>query len=96
MATMSKSIRPTSPTMTVEEAAAYIGISRSAAYSEASRYRATGGSEGLPNIRFAGRILVNRQKLVELVEPLDASVRRDAASRTRRATLAVRRRPISR
>ena len=61
--------------MTVEAAAAYLGISRSAAYNEASRYRATGGVEGLPNIKFAGRILVLRQQLAALVADVDRGVR---------------------
>ena len=36
------------PTMTVEEAARLLGISRTMAYTEAARYRATDGATAFP------------------------------------------------
>ena len=40
------------PLLTVEEAAQVLRIGRSLAYRLARRYEATGGTEGLPVIRF--------------------------------------------
>lgn len=42
--------------LTVEEAARLLRISRGLAFQEAARYRATGGREGIPNVRI-GRCL---------------------------------------
>jgi hypothetical protein len=55
------------PTMTVDDAAAFLGISRSSAYTLSARYRKTDGSEGLPNVRLGGRVLVLTAPLLELV-----------------------------
>jgi hypothetical protein len=55
------------PTMTVEEAANLLGISRTMAYTEATRFRVTEGGSGLPNIRLGGRILVLTAPLLDLV-----------------------------
>jgi transposase len=55
------------PTMTVDDAAAFLGISRSSAYTLSARYRETEGSEGLPNVRLGGRVLVLTAPLLELV-----------------------------
>jgi hypothetical protein len=57
----------TAATMTVEEAAEYLGISRTMAYSEATRYRRSEGAVGLPNLKFGGRVLVITTLLVELL-----------------------------
>jgi hypothetical protein len=57
-----------SPTITVEEAAEYLGISRAMAYSEAERYRRSDGAVGLPNLKFGGRVLVLTARLVELLD----------------------------
>ena len=56
-----------SPTVTVEAAAEYLGISRAMAYAEAKRYRSTYGADGLPNLKFGGRVLVITELLVELL-----------------------------
>ena len=55
------------PTMTVDDAAALLGISRSSAYILSARYRETNGQEGLPNVRLGGRVLVLTSPLLELV-----------------------------
>lgn len=55
------------PTMTVEAAARFLGISRSTAYTLSTRYRETAGQEGIPNIRFATRVLVLTAPLLEMV-----------------------------
>lgn len=46
------------PTLSVEAAGALFGLGRACAYSEAARYIATGGAEGLPVIRFGRRLRV--------------------------------------
>jgi len=69
---------PSSPTMTVEVAAEYLGISRTVAYSEAQRYRDTGGRAGLPNIKLGGRVLVLTALVSELI---GRSVSGDAQAR---------------
>src|SRR5829696_2627777 len=46
------------PTMSVEDAAQLLGISRTMVYTEAARYRDTDGRQGLPNVRLGGRVLV--------------------------------------
>lgn len=53
-----RSTEPTGPPafLTVEEAAAVLRIGRTAAYALARQWRATGGTEGLPVVRF-GRLL---------------------------------------
>jgi hypothetical protein len=60
-----------SPTMTVGAAADYIGISRTTAYSEAQRYRDSGGAAGLLNIKLGGRVLVLTTLLNELLRAGD-------------------------
>jgi hypothetical protein len=55
------------PTMSVEDAAQLLGISRTTAYTEAARYRATDGRHGLPNVRVGGRVLVLTALVLELV-----------------------------
>jgi hypothetical protein len=56
------------PTVTVEEAAQYLGISRAMAYTEADRYRRTGGTVGIPNLKLGGRVLVITALLIELLK----------------------------
>ena len=69
-------IRPaTPPTMTVEDAAKLLGISRTMAYTEAARYRATDGCHGLPNIRLGGRVLVLTAPLLDMVWTGSSAVR---------------------
>jgi hypothetical protein len=66
-------IRPAlPPTMTVEDAAKLLGISRTMAYTEAARYRATDGCHG-PNIRLGGRVLVLTAPLLDMVCGLGTS-----------------------
>jgi transposase len=55
------------PTMTVDAAAQFLGISRSTAYTLSTRFRDTGGKEGLPNVRFGSRVLVLTAPLLELL-----------------------------
>ena len=55
------------PTVTVDAAARFLGIGRSTAYALSTRYRDTGGKEGLPNVRFGSRVLVLTAPLLELV-----------------------------
>ncbi len=43
-------------TITVEEAARVLGISRSVAYESARVYESTGGAQGLPVLRFGRRL----------------------------------------
>jgi excisionase family DNA binding protein len=63
--------------LTVEEAAAVLRIGRGAAYDLARRWRATGGREGLPVVRFGRSLRVPRAALVRL---LDVSDGRDSAA----------------
>jgi hypothetical protein len=59
--------------MTVDDAAQLLGISRSSAYVLTSRYRDSAGTDGIPNRRFGGRVLV-------LTAPLLAMLRTEAAA----------------
>ncbi len=54
------------PLLTIEEAARYLGISRSLAYALAAEYLDSGGTAGLPVIRFGTCLRVPRWALVEL------------------------------
>ncbi len=54
-------------TITVEEAARVLGISRSVAYESARMYESTGGAAGLPVLRFGRRLLVPVPMLEGLV-----------------------------
>ncbi len=49
---------PERAAITVEEAAALLGISRGSAYEAARRYEATRGAEGLPVLRIGRRLVV--------------------------------------
>jgi excisionase family DNA binding protein len=49
--------------LTVEQAAAILGIGRTTAYAQANRYLATGGAEGIPAIRVGGQLRVPRARL---------------------------------
>jgi Helix-turn-helix domain len=57
---------PTTPLLTVEEAAAVLRIGRSLAYQLAREYEASGGVSGLPVIRIGGCLRVPRWALLEL------------------------------
>jgi hypothetical protein len=71
---------PTTPVLTIEEAAGVLRISRTLAYELATQYRKSGGTSGLPCTRIAGCLRVPRWALLKLaltgqVEPLtDADV----------------------
>ncbi len=54
------------PLLTIEEAARYLGISRSLAYALAAEYLDSGGTAGVPVIRFGTCLRVPRWALVEL------------------------------
>lgn len=54
-------------TLTVEEAAAVLGISRSAAYQSARVYVESDGQRGLPAIQIGRRLLVPRARLEALL-----------------------------
>lgn len=55
------------PTMSVEDAANLLGISRSTAYAEAARFRQTNGVTGIPNATFGTRVVVLTVPLLELL-----------------------------
>lgn len=55
-------------TLTVEEAALALGVSRASAYEAARLYLATGGEEGLPVIRLGRRLLVPVPALTRLLD----------------------------
>jgi hypothetical protein len=54
-------------TVSVEEAAALLGVSRGIAYEQARRHLATNGQEGLPVLRFGKRLVVPIPKLLALL-----------------------------
>jgi Helix-turn-helix domain len=56
----------TRPLLTVEEAARILRIGRSLAYELANRYLTSGGSAGMPVIRFGSCLRVPRWALMEL------------------------------
>lgn len=55
------------PTMSVEDAAELLGISRSTAYSEAARFRRTGGVAGIPSAAFGSRVVVLTAPLLDML-----------------------------
>ena len=58
---------PSTPLLTVEEAAKVLRIGRSLAYQLTGEYLGSGGTSGLPCIRLGGCLRVPRWALVELV-----------------------------
>lgn len=50
--------------LTVEEAAAFLRIGRSAAFRQAELFRATAGREGIPNYRIGRTLRVPRDELL--------------------------------
>lgn len=66
-----------SEVLTVEEAAALLRISRNAAYALARRWRATGGSEGIPCIELGRSLRVPRAALQELLTGVSAPTGND-------------------
>ncbi len=54
-------------TMTVEEAAEVLGVSRSTAYESARRFESTDGAEGLPVLRIGRRFVVPVGRIQELL-----------------------------
>ncbi len=53
--------------LTVEETAPHLRVSRSTAYKLVHEYTASGGSAGLPHVRFLGRILIRRVDLAAIL-----------------------------
>jgi hypothetical protein len=62
------------PTLSIEEAARACGLGRAKAYSEAARYEATGGRDGLPVIRFGRSLRVPTAELRRMLG-IDCSLR---------------------
>jgi len=58
----------TARTVSVEKAAAILGISRSVAYRMANDYLASGGAEGIPVLRLGKRLVVPTVRLDLLLE----------------------------
>jgi hypothetical protein len=58
---------PSTPVLTVDEAAKVLRIGRSLAYQLTGEYLASGGTSGLPCIRVGGCLRVPRWALMELV-----------------------------
>jgi len=54
-------------TITVDEAARVLGVSRATAYAAAHSYLASGGTEGLPVIKLGRRLLVPNAALRQLL-----------------------------
>lgn len=57
---------PTTPLLTIAEAARVLRIGRSLAYEPANEYLATDGESGIPVIRIGGCLRVPRWALLEL------------------------------
>ena len=57
--------------LTVEEAAAYLRISRTLGYQLARQYRTTDGLEGLPVIRLGRCLRVPRRDLAKLTDAVE-------------------------
>lgn len=57
----------TTPTLTVEEAGAFLRLGRTKAYSEARRFLATNGTEGLPVVAFGRSLRVPTAALLRLL-----------------------------
>ena len=53
--------------LTVGEAAAVLGISRTSAYKLAQGWRASRGATGLPTVRLGSRVMVRRVDLAAIV-----------------------------
>lgn len=68
----------------VEQAAAYLQISRNRAYEETARYERTGGAAGLPCIRIGRSVRIPRHALehwlAEQLHPHTGATRDDVAS----------------
>lgn len=54
-------------TISVEEAGKVLGVGRFVAYREANRFLDTRGAEGIPVIKFGGRLLVPVPKLLAMI-----------------------------
>lgn len=59
--------KPIPEMLSVEEVGKALGLSRNLAYEAASRYRKTGGAEGIPNVKIGGRILIPADALVRML-----------------------------
>lgn len=54
-------------TISVEEAAELLGLSRPSAYAQANRFLESGGEEGIPVLRFGRRLRVPSAPLLALL-----------------------------
>lgn len=54
--------------MSIPEAGAMLGFGRTKSYAEASRFRETGGREGMPNVRFGGSYVVPVWALRKMID----------------------------
>lgn len=55
------------PTLRVEKAGALFGLGRSKSYEEANRYLRSGGTAGLPTIRFGTRLCCPTARVLALL-----------------------------
>lgn len=55
--------------LTVEETAAVLRIGRTSAYAEIRRWETTGGSAGVPSVRFGRAVRVPKAAIVRLLDP---------------------------
>lgn len=62
---------PSRETLTVEQAAVVLGISRGVAYKMAHEYVTSNGEEGLPVLRLGKRLVVPRARLDRLLAGIE-------------------------
>ncbi len=74
------------PTLSVEEAGAIVGLGRSSAYVEASRYLRTDGRHGLPVIAFGRRLLVPTARLLDMLGLAPVEARSSSGAEEQSAT----------
>jgi len=68
---MEKADIPIRETLTVEQAAVVLGISRGVAYNMAHDYVTSDGKKGLPVLRLGKRLVVPRARLDRLLEGIE-------------------------
>ncbi|HVA08744.1 MAG TPA: hypothetical protein VNG12_18575 [Acidimicrobiales bacterium] len=57
----------TTPTIPVEDAAKLLGISRGLGYEQANRYVETGGTDGIPALRFGRRLVCPTARIIAML-----------------------------
>lgn len=55
--------------LTVEETAVVLRIGRTSAYAEVRRWESTGGTAGIPSVRFGRSVRVPKAVIVRLLDP---------------------------